>query len=160
DSDTLRFNYQSMGTPPSTYDYSFSTSQRVLEKKIEVPGFDPTRYEVKRFMVKARDGVMVPVSMIVGKDWKQDGTHPLLEYAYGSYGSTTEATFNSSVLSLVDRGFGYAIAHIRGGQEMGRAWYDQGKMMNKKNTLTISSTSGNISSTIITPRRTDSLRMV
>jgi len=135
DSDTLRFAYQSMVTPPSTYDYSFSTRQRVLKKKVEVPGFDPTKYEVKRFMVKARDGVMVPVSMIVAKDWKQDGTHPLLEYAYGSYGATTEATFNSSVLSLVDRGFGYAIAHIRGGQEMGRAWYDQGKMMNKKNTF-------------------------
>jgi len=107
----------------------------VLKKKIEVPGFDPAKYEVKRFMVKARDGVMVPVSMIVGKGWKQDGTHPLLEYAYGSYGATTEATFNSSVLSLVDRGFGYAIAHIRGGQEMGRAWYDEGKMMKKKNTF-------------------------
>ena len=135
DSDTLRFNYQSMLTPQSTYDYSFSTRQRVLKKKVEVPGFDPTKYEVKRFMVKARDGAMVPVSMIVGKGWKQDGTHPLLEYAYGSYGSTTEPTFNSSVLSLVDRGFAYAIAHIRGGQEMGRAWYDQGKMMNKKNTF-------------------------
>ena len=135
ESDTLRFNYQSMVTPPSTYDYSFSTRRRVLKKRVEVPGFDPTKYEVKRFMVKARDGVLVPVSMIVGKDWKQDGTHPLLEYAYGSYGATTEATFNSSVLSLVDRGFGYAIAHIRGGQEMGRAWYDQGKMMNKKNTF-------------------------
>jgi len=134
-SDTLRFNYQSMITPPTTYDYSFSTRQRVLKKKVEVPGFDPSRYEVKRFMVKARDGAMVPVSMIVSKSWKQDGTHPLLEYAYGSYGSTTEPTFNSSVLSLVDRGFGYAIAHIRGGQEMGRAWYDQGKMMNKKNTF-------------------------
>ncbi|MFL5478180.1 MAG: S9 family peptidase, partial [Gemmatimonadaceae bacterium] len=135
DTDTLRFNYQSMLTPSSTYDYSFSTRQRVLKKKVEVPGFDPGKYEVKRFMVKARDGAMVPVSMIVGRNWKQDGTHPLLEYAYGSYGSTTEATFNSSVLSLVDRGFAYAIAHIRGGQEMGRAWYDQGKMMNKKNTF-------------------------
>ncbi len=135
DTDTLRFNYQSMLTPSSTYDYSFSTRQRVLKKKVEVPGFDPGKYEVKRFMVKARDGAMVPVSMIVGRNWKQDGTHPLLEYAYGSYGSTTEPTFNSSVLSLVDRGFAYAIAHIRGGQEMGRAWYDQGKMMNKKNTF-------------------------
>ena len=133
--DTVRFIYQSMLTPPSTYDYSFSTRQRVLKKKVEVPGFDPGNYEVKRFMVRARDGAMVPVSMIVGKDWKQDGTHPLLQYAYGSYGSTTEAGFNSSVLSLVDRGFAYAIAHIRGGQEMGRAWYDQGKMMNKKNTF-------------------------
>jgi len=135
DSDTLRFNYQSMVTPSSTYDYAMSTRQRVLKKRIEVPTFDPSKYEVKRFMVTARDGVKVPVSMIVGKGWKQDGTHPLLEYAYGSYGSTTEATFNSSVLSLVDRGFGYAIAHIRGGQEMGRQWYDDGKMMKKKNTF-------------------------
>jgi len=135
DSDTLRFNYQSMVTPSSTYDYAMSSQQRVLKKRIEVPTFDPSKYEVKRFMVTARDGVKVPVSMIVGKGWKQDGTHPLLEYAYGSYGSTTEATFNSSVLSLVDRGFGYAIAHIRGGQEMGRKWYDDGKMMKKKNTF-------------------------
>jgi oligopeptidase B len=135
DSDTLRFNYQSMVTPSSTYDYAMSTRQRVLKKRVEVPTFDASKYEVKRFMVKARDGVNVPVSMIVGKGWKQDGTHPLLEYAYGSYGSTTEATFNSSVLSLVDRGFGYAIAHIRGGQEMGRQWYDDGKMMKKKNTF-------------------------
>ncbi len=135
DSDTLRFNYQSMVTPSSTYDYSFSSRQRILKKRVDVPGFDASKYDVKRFMVKARDGAMVPVSMIVSKTWKQDGTHPLLEYAYGSYGSTTEATFSSSVLSLVDRGFAYAIAHIRGGQEMGRAWYDQGKMMNKKNTF-------------------------
>ena len=133
--DTLRFVYQSMVTPPTTYDYAMSTRQRVVKKKIEVPGFDPSKYEVKRFMVTARDGVKVPVSMIVQKGWKQDGTHPLLEYAYGSYGATTEAGFNSSVLSLVDRGFGYAIAHIRGGQEMGRAWYDEGKMMKKKNTF-------------------------
>lgn len=135
DSDTLRFNYQSLVTPSSTYDYAMSTRQRVLKKRVEVPGFDPSRYEVKRFMVTARDGVKVPVSMIVGRNWKQDGSHPLLEYAYGSYGSTTEATFNSGVLSLVDRGFGYAIAHIRGGQEMGRQWYDDGKMMKKKNTF-------------------------
>ncbi|MEP6551856.1 MAG: prolyl oligopeptidase family serine peptidase, partial [Gemmatimonadales bacterium] len=135
DSDSLRFVYSSMVTPPSTFDYSLSTRQRVLKKKLEVPTFDPSRYEVKRFMVTARDGVKVPVSMIVGKGWKQDGTHPLLEYAYGSYGSTTEAGFNSSVISLVDRGFAYAIAHIRGGQEMGRAWYDDGKMMKKKNTF-------------------------
>ena len=86
-------------------------------------------------MVPARDGARVPVSMIVRKGWAQDGTHPLLLYAYGSYGYTTEAGWNSSVLSLVDRGFGYAIAHIRGGQEMGRQWYDEGKMMNKKNTF-------------------------
>jgi oligopeptidase B len=135
DSDTLRFVYQSMVTQPSTFDYSFSTRQRVLKKKLEVPGFDATKYEVKRFMVTARDGVKVPVSMIVPKGWKQDGSRPLLLNAYGSYGATQEAGFNSGVLSLVDRGFAYAIAHVRGGQEMGRAWYDEGKMMKKKNTF-------------------------
>src|SRR5438876_6469119 len=135
DSDTPRFVYQSLGTQPPTYDYAMTTRQRLLKKKLEVPGFDPTKYEVKRFMVTARDGAHVPVSMIVQKGWTQDGSHPLLLYAYGSYGVTTEAGFNSAVLSLVDRGFGYAIAHIRGGQEMGRAWYDQGKMMNKRNTF-------------------------
>jgi oligopeptidase B len=86
-------------------------------------------------MVTARDGARVPVSMIVRKGWKQNGASPLLLYAYGSYGYTTEPSFDSNVLSLVDRGFGYAIAHIRGGQEMGRAWYDEGKMMKKKNTF-------------------------
>jgi oligopeptidase B len=136
DTPTLRFAYSSMITPQSTYDYDMSTRQRELKKRLEVPTFDPNKYEVKRFMVTARDGVKVPVSLIVLKNsWKQNGTHPLLLYAYGSYGATTEAGFNSSVLSLVDRGFGYAIAHIRGGQEMGRQWYDDGKMMKKKNTF-------------------------
>jgi oligopeptidase B len=136
DTPSLRFAYSSMITPQSTFDYDMSTRQRELKKRLEVPTFDPTKYEVKRFMVTARDGARVPVSLIVLKNsWKQNGTHPLLLYAYGSYGSTTEAGFNSSVLSLVDRGFGYAIAHIRGGQEMGRQWYDDGKMMKKKNTF-------------------------
>jgi len=136
DTPTLRFSYSSMITPPSTFDYNMATKQRELKKRVEVPGYDASRYEVRRFMVTARDGAHVPVSMIVLKNgWKQDGTHPLLLYAYGSYGATTEANFNSSVLSLVDRGFGYAIAHIRGGQEMGRQWYDDGKMMKKKNTF-------------------------
>ena len=135
DTRNLRFVYSSMITPASTYDYDMATKQRELKKRVEVPGFDPSRYEVKRFIVTARDGAHVPVSMIVRKGWTQDGTHPLLLYAYGSYGATTEASFNSNVLSLVDRGFAYAIAHIRGGQEMGRAWYDEGKMMKKKNTF-------------------------
>jgi oligopeptidase B len=136
DTPVLRFSYSSMITPPSTFDYNMTTRQRDLKKRLDVPTFDAAKYEVKRFMVTARDGAHVPVSMIVLKNgWKQDGTHPLLLYAYGSYGSTTEASFNSSVLSLVDRGFGYAIAHIRGGQEMGRQWYDDGKMMKKKNTF-------------------------
>jgi oligopeptidase B len=113
-----------------------ATRQLEIKKRLEVPGFDASKYEVKRFMVTARDGARVPVSMIVLKNgWKQDGTQPLLLYAYGSYGSTQEAGFNSGVLSLVDRGFAYALAHIRGGQEMGRAWYDEGKMLKKMNTF-------------------------
>ena len=135
DTQTLRFVYNSLLTPASTYDYDMATRQRDLKKRLEVPGFDASKYDVKRFMVTARDGARVPVSMIVRKEWAQDGSHPLLLYAYGSYGATTEASFNSGVLSLVDRGFAYAIAHIRGGQEMGRAWYDEGKMMKKKNTF-------------------------
>ncbi|MGH7623005.1 MAG: S9 family peptidase, partial [Gemmatimonadaceae bacterium] len=135
DSKTLRFVYSSFLTPASTYDYDMATRARVLKKRTEVPGYDASRYKVMQFMVPVRDGVHVPVSMIVRKDWTQDGSHPLLEYAYGSYGITTEASFNFAVLSLVDRGFGYAIAHVRGGEEMGRAWYDDGKMMNKKNTF-------------------------
>lgn len=133
--DNLRFAYTSFLTPSATYDYNMSTRQRVLKKQIEVPGYDASKYEVKRLMVSARDGAQVPVSMIVPKGWTKDGTRPLLLYAYGSYGSTSEAGFNSNVLSLVDRGFAYAIAHIRGGQEMGRRWYDEGKMMKKKNTF-------------------------
>ena len=135
DTQSLRFVYTSLLTPLSTYDYDMSTRTRELKKRLDVPGFDASRYDVKRFMVTARDGAHVPVSMIVRKGWKQDGARPLLLYAYGSYGATTEASFNSAVLSLVDRGFAYAIAHIRGGQEMGRAWYDEGKMMKKKNTF-------------------------
>ena len=135
DSHTLRFLYSSLLTPTSTFDYDLASHTRVLKKRTDVPGYDPSQYQVKRLMVRVRDGVHVPVSMIVHKGWVQDGSHPLLLYAYGSYGNTTEATFNSPVLSLVDRGFAYAIAHIRGGQEMGRQWYDDGKMMKKKNTF-------------------------
>jgi len=135
DTRNLRFVYSSLLTPASTFDYDMGTRERVLRKRVEVPTYDPARYEVKRFMVTARDGAHVPVSMIVRKGWKQDGTRPLFLYAYGSYGYTTEPSFDSNVLSLVDRGFSYAIAHIRGGQEMGRAWYDDGKMMKKKNTF-------------------------
>ncbi|MEP6691073.1 MAG: S9 family peptidase [Gemmatimonadaceae bacterium] len=134
-STTLRFVYSSLLTPPSTFDYDMVSRARVLKKRQDVPGYDASRYEVKRMMVAVRDGARVPVSMLVRKGWTQDGSRPLLLYAYGSYGATTEATFNSPVLSLVDRGFAYAIAHIRGGQEMGRQWYDDGKMMNKKNSF-------------------------
>ena len=135
DTRNLRFVYTSLLTPSSTFDYDMATRHRELKKRLEVPGYDPSKYQVKRFMVTARDGAHVPVSMIISKSWQKDGSRPLLLYAYGSYGYTTEPTFDSNVLSLVDRGFGYAIAHIRGGQEMGRAWYDEGKMMKKKNTF-------------------------
>jgi len=136
DTRTFRFSYSSLVTPNSVYDYDMQTRTRALKKRQEIPsGFDSSRYEVRRFMARARDGVQVPVSLLLRHGMAQDGTSPLLLSAYGSYGATREPTFNSSVLSLVDRGFVYAIAHIRGGQEMGRQWYDDGKMMNKMNTF-------------------------
>ena len=118
------------------FDYNPSTRQRVVLKQQEIPsGFDKTKYEVRRAMAPARDGVPVPVSILMPKGAPLDGSRPLLLYAYGSYGATTEPTFSSSVFSLVDRGMIYAIAHVRGGQEMGRQWYDDGKMLKKKNTF-------------------------
>ncbi len=136
DTQNFRFSYSSLVTPSSVYDYNLRTRARVLKKRTEIPsGFDSSRYEVRRFMAPARDGAQVPVSVLLRRGTPQDGTAPLLLYAYGSYGATIEPTFNANVLSLVDRGFVYAIAHIRGGQEMGRQWYDDGKMMNKMNTF-------------------------
>jgi oligopeptidase B len=133
---TFRFSYSSPVTPSTVYDYNPSTRQRVVMKQQEIPsGFDKTKYEVRRAMAPARDGVQVPVSILLPKGAPLDGSRPLLLYAYGSYGYNTEPTFNTSVFSLVDRGMIYAIAHIRGGQEMGRQWYDDGKMMKKKNTF-------------------------
>jgi len=123
-------------TPNSVYDYDLATRKRELKKRQEIPsGYDANTYEVQRFMAPARDGVSVPVSVLLRKGTQLDGSHALLLYAYGSYGFTLEPTFNSNVLSMVDRGFIYAIAHIRGGQEMGRRWYDDGKMLKKKNTF-------------------------
>jgi oligopeptidase B len=134
--DSYRFNYSSFITPPSTYDYNMLTGERTLKKRREIPsGFDASRYEVQRRMAPARDAVQVPVSILLRRGTRFDGSSPLLLYAYGSYGSTTEPDFDSNVLSLVDRGMVYAIAHVRGGQEMGRQWYDDGKMLKKKNTF-------------------------
>jgi oligopeptidase B len=131
-----RFTYSSPITPPSVYDYDIRTRARVLRKRQEIPsGFDAARYEVRRRTATARDGTLVPISILMPKGTKLDGASPMLLYAYGSYGATTEPGFSSSVFSLVDRGFVYAIAHIRGGQEMGRDWYDQGKMLHKMNTF-------------------------
>jgi oligopeptidase B len=136
DTESFRFTYSSPLTPNAVYDYDLRTRERALKKQQEIPsGFDPSGYEVRRFMAPARDGARVPVSILLRRGTALDGRSPLLLYAYGSYGATVEATFNSSVLSLVDRGFVYAIAHVRGGQEMGRRWYDDGKMMHKLNTF-------------------------
>ncbi len=133
---TLRYSYSSLVTPSTVIDYDMSTRERTVKKQQEVlGGYDPTKYGVERRMAKARDGVLVPVSIVYRLPLVRDGKRPLLEYAYGSYGSNTEATFNSNRISLLDRGVIYAIAHIRGGQEMGRSWYDDGKMMKKKNTF-------------------------
>lgn len=133
----IRYTYQSMTTPPSTFDYNMDTRERELKKEQEVlGGFNKNDYATERVMVKARDGKEVPVSMVYRKDkFKKDGTMPGWIYGYGSYGASMFPTFSSSRISLLDRGFVYAIAHIRGGQEMGGQWYEDGKMMNKKNTF-------------------------
>jgi oligopeptidase B len=134
---TLRYVYTSLVTPATVYDYDMQTRQRELKKRTEVlGGYDPSQYGTERTWAKAPDGIMVPISLVFRKPLVKDGSRPMLLYSYGSYGSSTDPTFSSNNLSLLDRGFVYAIAHIRGGQEMGRWWYDQGKMLNKKNTFT------------------------
>ncbi len=134
--DKLRFGYTSLTTPRSTYDYNMTTKQKTLLKEQEVlGGFDKKDYKSERLFVNARDGVKIPVSIVYHKNTKIDGTSPLLQYAYGSYGYSMDASFSSNRLSLLNRGFVYAIAHIRGGQEMGRNWYDDGRMLKKKNTF-------------------------
>ncbi len=137
-SNTIRYNYQSMTTPPSTFDYEMTTHEKKLLKQREVlGGFDPALYQTERVMAKTHDGVSVPVSIVYRKDkFKKDGTNPCFQYAYGSYGSSMPAFFSSTRLSLLDRGFVYALAHVRGGQEMGGQWYEDGKMLKKKNTFT------------------------
>jgi oligopeptidase B len=136
DTPTLRFTYSSLVTPNSVYDYDVVARTRELKKRDEVlGGYDPSRYRIERLMATARDGTRVPVSLVYRTPFERDGKRPLVLYAYGSYGATTEPTFSSNRFSLVDRGFVYAIAHVRGGQEMGRAWYDDGKMLKKKNTF-------------------------
>ena len=134
----LRYIYQSLTTPPTTYDYGMVTKEKNLIKQKEIlGGFKAEYYKSERIMVLTRDGKQVPVSIVYRKDkFSHDGSNPLLLYAYGSYGSSIESWFKSSILSLLDRGFVYTRAHIRGGQEMGRQWYEDGKLLNKKNTFT------------------------
>jgi oligopeptidase B len=136
DTDVVRFTYTSPITPPSVYDFDMRRKTRTLKKRTEVPRYQPGRYATERTWAVAGDGTRVPVSLLYRKPLVRDGSRPMLLYAYGSYGASTDPWFSPNILSLVDRGFIYAIAHIRGGQEMGRAWYDDGKMLRKKNTFT------------------------
>jgi oligopeptidase B len=137
DTTKFRFGYSSLTTPSSTYEYDMTSRERTLLKRTKVGGgYDPANYRTERIYATARDGKRVPVSILYRNGFKKDGSAPLFLYAYGSYGSSSDPNFNSSVISLVDRGFVYAIAHIRGGQEMGREWYEDGKLLKKKNTFT------------------------
>ena len=135
--DVLRFQYSSLTTPNSIFDYNMMSKERKLLKRQQVIGeFDPANYESKRLFANALDGSKIPVSIVYKKGLKLNGDNPLLLYGYGSYGISIDPFFNSVRLSLLDRGFIYAIAHIRGGQELGRQWYEDGKLLKKKNTFT------------------------
>lgn len=133
----LRYGYSSMTTPGSTYDYNMEKRTKKLLKQQEVIGdFKPENYKTERHYALAKDGAKIPISLVYRTGMKKDGKNPLLLYGYGSYGASMSAYFSSVRLSLLDRGFVYAIAHIRGGQEMGRYWYEDGKLLKKKNTFT------------------------
>jgi oligopeptidase B len=133
----LRYTYQSFVTPQSTYDYDMDTREQVLLKRTEVVGgHDPSKFTVERLFVTASDGAQIPVSIVYRRDLDARGKNPLLLYAYGSYGASMPATFNLSRLSLLERGVVYALAHVRGGGEMGKEWHEQGRMMAKRNTFT------------------------
>ncbi len=136
-SEWLRFTYMSLITPRSVYDYNMATHERILKKQTEVlGGYDPNQYTSERIFATARDGVKVPVSLVYRKGITRNGKNPLFLYGYGAYGVSMDPYFSSSRISLLDRGFIYAIAHIRGGGEMGRQWYEDGKLLKKKNTFT------------------------
>lgn len=134
--ESLRYGYTSLVTPSSVYEYNMRDRSKVLLKQQEVlGGYDRTAYKTERIYASVRDGVKVPISLVYKKGVKLDGTAPLLQYAYGSYGASMDPSFSSNRLSLLDRGFIYALTHIRGGEEMGRQWYEDGKMMHKMNTF-------------------------
>ena len=137
DTELLRYGYTSLTTPNSTYDYNMKTRERKLLKQTEVVGgYKAEEYQTERLWATAADGTPIPMSIVYKKGIKKDGRNPTLIYGYGSYGASMDPTFSITRLSLLDRGFVYAIAHIRGGQEMGRQWYEDGKMFKKKNTFT------------------------
>lgn len=131
----LRYGYSSMTTPDTLFELDMDTGERRVLKQTDVPGFDATNYRSEHVWVTARDGVEVPVSLVYHQRHFQKGKNPLLVYGYGSYGASMDADFSSSRLSLLDRGFVYAIAHVRGGGELGQQWYEDGKFLQKKNTF-------------------------
>ena len=136
DTEILRFRYTSLTTPLTTYDYNMNTRKRELRKRQEINGgHQPEDYITERKFATSVDGVRIPISIVYNKNTAKSRSTPLLLYGYGSYGHSEDPFFNPALLSLLDRGFIYAIAHIRGGQEMGRQWYEDGKMFNKKNTF-------------------------
>jgi oligopeptidase B len=135
DVSAVRYVFESLARPSSTFDYNFETGESTLLKEKEVPGYDSSQYLTERIFIKARDGVKVPVSIVYHKGFKKDSSAPLLIYGYGSYGASMDPDFSANLVSLLDRGFVYALAHIRGGSEMGRAWYENGKFLKKKNTF-------------------------
>jgi oligopeptidase B len=132
----VRYTYDSLTTPRITYEVDATTGARTVLKRTPAPNYDPAQYVTERVWAPARDGTKVPVSLVYRRGFKQDGTAAMLQYGYGSYGYSTDPVWSPMIPSLLDRGMVYAIAHIRGGQEMGRAWYDAGKLLNKKNTFT------------------------
>ncbi|WP_155958901.1 S9 family peptidase [Flavobacterium limnosediminis] len=138
DTEILRYSYQSMATPPSVIDFNMRTKEKTIKKEQEVLGgkFDKNNYTEERIWATAKDGTKVPISLVYRNGIKKNGENPFLLYAYGSYGSSMDPYFSSIRLSLLDRGFIYAIAHIRGGEDLGRDWYDNGKLLKKKNTFT------------------------
>ncbi len=138
DTNILRYTYNSLNTPTSVVDFNMATKEKTILKEQDVLGgnFDKDNYTSERIWATAEDGTKIPVSIIYRKDIKKDGKNPLLQYAYGSYGSTIDPYFSTARLSLLDRGFIYAIAHIRGGEYLGRTWYEDGKLLKKKNTFT------------------------
>ena len=137
DTDILRYGYQSMTTPSSIIDFNMQTKTKEIKKEQEVLGdFDKKNYTEQRIWATATDGTKIPISIVFKKGLQKNGKNPLLQYAYGSYGYSMDATFSSTRLSLLDRGFVFAIAHIRGGEDLGRQWYEDGKLLKKKNTFT------------------------
>lgn len=135
DTPWLRYAYTSLTTPTTTYELNTTTGERRQLKQQPVIGYDPAHYTTERVWVTARDGAKVPVSLVYRNGFRKDGTGALYQYAYGSYGMSMDPGFNQTVVSLLDRGVVYAIAHIRGGEEMGRAWYEDGKLLKKQNTF-------------------------